>query len=132
MGFPEPAVPLEFFIFARRSCSETACRSRLVHGEVAITISIAAPTPALTERVELRYKIARRVRSVRANPKSPVVGAGPDPYRVFGEIDGDEVEEQHEIAYTPRPLAIAGSIGAQSIRHQVRQLRKTRTRLRPE
>jgi hypothetical protein len=69
----------------------------LVHTEVAITIPIAAPTPTLTERVELRYEIARRVRSVRANPNSSVVGAGSDPYGVFGEIDGDEVEEQHEI-----------------------------------
>jgi hypothetical protein len=104
----------------------------LVDSEVAITITIAAPTSTLTERVELRYEIARRVRSVRPNPKSPIVGAGSDPYGVFGEIDGDEVEEQHEIAYTPRPLAIARSIGAQGIRHQIRQLGKTHTRLRPE
>lgn len=90
-------VPLESSSFARGSCSATACRPRLVHTEVAITIPIAAPTPTLTERVELRYEIARRVRSVRANPNSSVVGAGSDPYGVFGEIDGDEVEEQHEI-----------------------------------
>jgi hypothetical protein len=104
----------------------------LVDSEVAITISIAAPTPTLTERVELRYEIARGVRSVRANPNSSVVGAGPNPYGVFGKIDSDEIEEQHEIAYAPRPLAISGSIGAQSIRHQSRQLGQTGTRLRPE
>jgi hypothetical protein len=69
----------------------------LVDSEVAMTIPIAAPTPTLTERVELRYEIARRVRSVRPNPNSSVVGAGSDPYGVFREIHGDEVEEQHEI-----------------------------------
>ena len=71
---------------ARRSCSAFACRPRLVHGEGAITIPIAAPTFTLTERVELRHEIARRVRSVWANPLAIAgsIGAQKDPASSFG------------------------------------------------